>query len=107
MSERLDRIEAAIEAEQRLNQEQFEQRQQEFETQMALNAEFRTRQELQSQQIEAMITAQRERDAIQRERDIELREVMFTVAHNIEALTQNVSALTQEFRQHRSDGHGS
>jgi predicted phage tail protein len=48
---RLDQIESALEA-MRLRMEEFEQRMdQEFENQMALNADFRTRQELQAQEI--------------------------------------------------------
>ncbi|NDJ17092.1 hypothetical protein [Myxacorys almedinensis] len=85
---RLDRIEAALET-MRQRMEEMQQRadqtqhrmDQEFDHQMQLNAELRTRQELQSQNITNLITVS-------------------------ENLLEAVQMMTSEFRQHRSDGHG-
>lgn len=78
---RLDRIEAVLEAMLQQMQQDREQRQQEYENQMRLNADVRTRQELQGQQIGGLI------------------EVAETTLNSIQQLRD-------EFNQHRSDGHG-
>lgn len=78
---RLDRIQAEIEAERQLNRERFEQIMQYFDNQFRLNAELRTKQELQSQDITNLVVAS-------------------------ENLLGAVQTMIDEFRQHRSDGHG-
>lgn len=63
------------------NRERFEQMQQYVDSQSALNAELRVRQEIQSQQIDGLIQV-------------------------AEATLNSVQQLRDEFRQHRSDNHG-
>ncbi|MER3434224.1 MAG: hypothetical protein C4288_12555 [Leptolyngbya sp. ERB_1_1] len=100
--DRLDRLEAALEnmqrrmeqEQQRRDQEQ-QRRDQEFERQLQMNAEFRTRQEIQSRQISEL----REANTIALERSQ-------IQSENIELLANMVQAMVEEFRQHRSDGHG-
>ncbi len=85
---RLDRIEAAIEESER----RFDER---IDREMQLLADLRTRQEIQSNQIEA-----------QSLQISELRSTAAALLQIVQIHQQGIETMATEFRQHRSDGHG-
>jgi cell shape-determining protein MreC len=113
---RLDRIESALEImQQRMDQE--------FESQMALNADFRTRHELVMQEIASL----KEANQIALERDREQSEMLRLLVERTEVQSENIRLLADRteaqsqdiraiaesvqliiggLRQHASDGHG-
>ncbi|MBE9013858.1 hypothetical protein IQ250_27085 [Pseudanabaenaceae cyanobacterium LEGE 13415] len=126
-----DRFQADLEA-MRLRMEEADRRAAEFdrrmedyfENQARLNADLRTRQELQQQESQLQ---QQEIQALQEERRLELqqlqsmRENLLIQSDNISQLSQTVreqitpaitrlanlvTSIAEESRQHRSDGHG-
>ena len=124
---RLDRIEAAIEANQIHNQQQFDRWQQQFDRwqqqfddQMALNAEFRTRHEQQSDDQMALNAEFRTRHELIAQELAELKEAsrvelerariqqqnLLLISDQIQALTGLAQNFADSLRQHRSDGHG-
>jgi hypothetical protein len=87
-SSRLDRIEAAIEADRKVNQQRFEQIQQWYDNERQLIAEFRTQQTIQSQQL------------------VELRRTAELLLQTVQLHQDDINIIAQSIRQHRSDGHG-
>ena len=93
---RLDRIEAAIETDRIASREWFERIQQWYDNERAIMADMRTRQEIQSNQIEA-----------QSLQISELRTTAELLLQTVQLHQDNINIIAQSVRQHRSDGHGS
>jgi hypothetical protein len=97
-----DRFQADLEAMRQRMEEADRRMEDYFENQARLNADMRTRQEIQQQEIQALQEASRlELHQIQA-----MRENLLIQSENITNLTQAVSQMFQSFQQHRADGHG-
>ncbi len=99
---RLDRIEAAIVADHQQSQERFDRIQQQFEEQMRLNAEFRTRHELVMREIAEL----KEANQIALDRDLAQSQNIQLLADQTQSIAESVRLLIGGLRQHASDGHG-